>query len=232
MKIVIVSAMEKELEKLLGLVKKYEEKVVCDYKFYEAKYLGNDLIMTIGGIGKVQTGLILGVILSTYKSIDYLINLGVSGGVKGKVNPGDVVVGNRYSFADVDATFGGKFAFGEVPYLPRVYNANLDLIKDLNMHDFVLGDVLSGDTFFTSKEETDLIVNKYFSDLNVCAFDMESTAFAEGCYIHHISFFAIRAISDIIGGSGQVTEYHDYVHEASMKSAKLLLSILDTLKSD
>ena len=229
MKIVIVSAMEKELVDLLARISNYETKELAKHKFYVAKYKNHDLFMTVGGIGKVQTGLILGTIFLNYTNIDLLINLGISGGVMGKVHPGDVVIGRKYSFADVNATFDGKFSYGQIPYLPKIYESDLKVIKaeELNKNDFIVGDILSGDTFYIDKEETDRITKTYFSELNVCAFDMESTAFAEGCFINNTPFISIRAISDIIGNTDQVEQYKGSLAKAVNNSTDLLIKILN-----
>ena len=229
MKIAIISAMEKELKDILKLLSNKEEVRVNNYTFYLSKDGKNDLILTVGGIGKVQTGMIMGTLFTNFNNIDLVINLGVSGGIKEKVNPGDVVIGENYCFCDVDATFNAEFEYGQVPYLPKLYNSPIDYlnkIKSQKYDNVVFGDILTGDTFFTDKEAVDKIINKHFSDLNVCCMDMESCAFAEASYIYHAPFLAIRAISDVIGNDNQATEYYDYVLKACEKSTLILMDIL------
>ena len=94
----------------------------------------------------------------------------------------------------------------------------------------VKGTILTGDKFFTDVKECNRIVNEHFKDDNVCAFDMESTALAQACYLLNVPFLAIRAISDVIDKKEDAEDrYHDYVLEACEKADKALFEILNNL---
>ena len=70
-------------------------------------------------------------------------------------------------------------------------------------------------------------MDTYFKDDNVCAFDMESTALAQACYLLEVPFLAIRAISDVIGRKEDAADrYRNYVLEACEKASNLLFEIL------
>lgn len=85
MRIVIIGAMKVEINFLLEKIAKYNTINHFKYTFYEGKFLGNELVIVESGIGKVASGMLVSAILNYYKNIDLIINVGVSGGVKGKV---------------------------------------------------------------------------------------------------------------------------------------------------
>ncbi|MBO4667589.1 MAG: hypothetical protein J5666_05650, partial [Bacilli bacterium] len=104
-----------------------------------------------------------------------------------------------------------------------------ELIKKIKTK-VVYGTILTGDKFFTDFNECEAIVNNHFKDQNVCAFDMESTAIAQACFLLDIPFLAIRAISDVIGKKEDATtRYRNYVEEACKKASVVLFEILNSI---
>ena len=173
--------------------------------------------------------MIVSIMVDHFKGIEKIINIGVSGGYGKNTNCGDVIVGVKYSYADVDATAFDNHLFGQVPYLPKYYFGDEDLIKRIKI-DVKKGTILTGDKFFSDVNECNDIVSNYFKDDNVCAFDMESTALAQACYLLKVPFLAIRAISDVIDKKEDASSrYHDYVLEACAKADVALFEILSSL---
>lgn len=236
MRIVIVAAMDKEVEYLKNVMNNdfngFEVKKIHHYEFYIGKIYNNEIILTVSGIGKVQSGMLMSIIYDNFSDIDLVINNGISGGVKGNTRPGTVVIGCKYSFADVNITIDEGIKYGQMFGLPWLYygdNKSIDLLKKVDIDGVIFGDILTGDKFYTDKEETDNLINNYFSDLKVCAFDMESTAFAMACYIYKTPFLAIRCISDIIGATNQTDDYYDSAKLASEIGNKVLLRLIKLL---
>ena len=91
MKIAIISAMKKETKPLIDKMSDLKKTTYLDYDFYQGTLKGNEIIITFGGIGKVNTGIITTIINFLFPNLDLLINIGISGGVLGKVKPGDIV---------------------------------------------------------------------------------------------------------------------------------------------
>ena len=190
------------------------------------------MIVTVSGIGKVQAGMLTSIIFDHFDKIDLVINNGISGGVKENSFPGSVIIGLNYSYADVFVPLDEGNVFGQMSGLPRLYKGYkraIDILKLENIENVIFGDILTGDKFFTDYDETSNIIKNYFSDLKVCAFDMETTAFAQGCYIYNANYLAIRSISDIIGVENQSDNYFDYAKQASEISNKVLLKLLELL---
>ena len=236
MKIVIVAAMSKEVDYLKEVMETkfngYKTKKVHHFEFFIGNISNHEVIVTVSGIGKVQAGMLSSTIMDNFKDIDLIINTGISGGVRENTRPGSVVIGCNYSFADVDTTADGS-RYGQLFAMPWTYygdKRSIELLKNENIDGVIFGDILTGDKFFINYEETTELVKKYFKELKVCAFDMESAAFAMASSIYNIPFLAIRCISDIIGVENQTDVYYDSTKEASERSNKVLLRLLELLK--
>lgn len=230
MKLAIIGAMEEEVELMKNRLEYIKIEKYNDFNFYIGKYKKLDIIVVVSKIGKVAAGMLLGTLFSIYKDVDKVINVGVSGGVMGSVLPGEVIVSNRLSYADVDVC-GFGYKYGQMAGMPLFYDGDKDLIKYIKTFCFY-GTILTGDVFQTNKSKTDKIINNYFKDDNVMCFDMESTAFAQCCYRKNIGFLAVRAISDVIGNDTQTSQYDNTLKIACKKADKILVEILEGINND
>lgn len=225
----IIVAMEKEAKDFLSLMKDVKETKIHHLTFYNGILDNKDIVLTISGIGKVSSSMIVSIMIDHFENIERIINLGVSGGYGALVTTGDVIVGAKYSYADVDTSCFTDHEYGEVPGLPLYYEGDPELISKIKTK-VVFGTILTGDKFFTDFNECKNIVDNYFKDQNVCAFDMESTAIAQACYLLNVPFLAIRAISDVIGKKDDATtRYRNYVEIACKKASDVLFEILNNL---
>jgi len=225
MKLAIIGAMDEEVE----LIKNRLGQLVIEYhngfEFYLGKYKKLDLIVVISRIGKVAAGMLLGTLFTIYSDIDKVINVGVSGGVKGLVEPGEVVVSEKLSYADADVR-AFNYQYGQMAGLPLYYEGDKGLLKLINSFCFK-GVILTGDSFQTNETLVKLIIDNYFADENVMCFDMESTAFAQCCYLKNVGFLAIRAISDVIGNKSQESQYENCMKMACEKADSILMEVLE-----
>ena len=154
----IIAAMEKEVKNFLSFMGNYKVKKIHYLTFYLGKVGKNKIVLCVSGIGKVSSGMIVSIMIDHFKGIDAIINIGVSGGYKGAVNCGDVVVGKNYSYADVDGTCFENHDYGQIPGLPTYLSGNEEMIKKIK-EDVKVGTILTGDKFFTSHEECEKLVN-------------------------------------------------------------------------
>ena len=79
------------------------------------------------------------------------------------------------------------------------------------------------------KDKCDKLINDYFGDLNIMAFDMESAAYAQSCMVMGNNFLAIRYISDVIGMPNQDIVFEEMLKEADRMAMNICLYILDNL---
>lgn len=228
MRLLIVGAMDSEIEFLkLNLVNIKEEEH-SGFKFYLGSINDKEIILVKSGIGRVMAGLLIGVACSNYQ-FDQVINVGVAGGTKG-TNLGDIIVGKNYVYGDVDLRSGGfGYDFGQMAGCPRIFKSivSLDNLKEDNT--FVYGDMCTCDSFTTSESFVNEIKDVYFNDLDIKCFDMESTAFAQACNVYEIPFLAIRSISDVIGTSFQSEDYQNNEKTSANKVNKFVIKLINEL---
>ena len=147
----IIAAMDKEVKSFLGLMGEYKEIKVHHITFYQGKVENKDIVLCVSGIGKVSSSMIVSIMIDHFK-ISCLLNIGVSGGFGKNVNCGDVVIGEKYSYADVDTTCFEGHLYGQIPYLPKYYFGDKELINKIKTK-AIYGTILTGDKFFTSFTE-------------------------------------------------------------------------------
>lgn len=228
MKIAIIGAMEEEVELIKNSLTDSHIEEYNNYKFYLGKYNNLDLIVVVSKIGKVAAGMLCGTLFSNFGNIDKVINVGVSGGVARFVTEGEVVVSEKLSYADVDVR-AFDYKYGQMAGLPLFYEGDPEMLELIKSNCY-RGLLLTGDSFQTNKESTDLIINSYFPNEKVMSFDMESTAFAQCAYMAKVPFIAIRAISDVIGSNEeQKNRYDNYLEMACEKANKILIEVLEGL---
>lgn len=221
MRLAIIGAMEEETEYLVSLLDECKETKIYDYTFYQGKLYNNDVVLSTSGIGKVAASMLLTVLIENFE-IDRIVNVGVAGGMPGKVKVMDIVIGNQTIYHDVDVR-AFNYAYGQLPSNPRVFDGDKDLIK---LVDGKKGTIITGDEFVTDANKIIDKVKKYFNEDNVLAFDMESAAYAQTAHKLKKPFLAIRAISDVSGAEEQVEMYENALEEASLLVCKVLIELL------
>ena len=163
----IICAETAELE----AIKKHMKNIRTEGKFNNTFYLGTigkeKCVVTLSRVGKVNAARSTQLLIDNYIP-DYVLNCGVAGGLGDNIKIGDIVIGERLVQHDMNLTSFGREK-GELPDgLGKFIYSNKILVdrakKVLNgMHDTngIIGTIASGDTFVTSKEESNKIYNDY-----------------------------------------------------------------------
>lgn len=222
----IVGAMFAEIAYFLEKIKNYDTVKINNYVFYIGDYQNKKIVLVESGIGKVFAGILATTLFSNFK-IDVLINVGVAGGLKEKVNIGDVVLGQKIFYGDVDVSSGGNYVYGQLPKCPPYFNSidNNLIIKNIDFN-IIKGDILTSDKFIINYQEIDNLISQYFDKFNIVACDMETAAFAQSCYFFKKNFIVIRAISDIIGRDDDTLEYNDLNLRTACLNSSITLDYL------
>ena len=97
MKIAVIGAMNEEITFLKTKMDNLKEEKVFPYDFFTGNLYNNEIVLVESGIGKVSSGALFATLVNKYKDLDVIFNVGVSGGVKGKTNTGDVVISSKFS---------------------------------------------------------------------------------------------------------------------------------------
>lgn len=152
-KIGIIFAMYEELEEMLKLVKLNKINKIYDLDFYECIINDKECILIEAGVGKVNASRSTQVLIDNY-SPNYILNVGVAGGIDDRLNVCDIVVSDKLVQYDFDIT-----AFNHPKgYIPKVgvyvecdrYLRELAFnIKKDNVYD---GTIATGDMFCTDIE--------------------------------------------------------------------------------
>ena len=162
-----------------------------------------------------------------------LVSGGSAGGLAADVEVGDVVVGERVTYAGADATAFG-YDRGQVPGMPVDYAADpvlLDAARTLGPvvppvtqgrpGRLRLGEMVAGDSFVTAAN-----VGSVRADFpRALSTDMETTALAQVAHSYAVPFLSVRGISDLCGPAAD-QDFHLAVDEAAARSARTVTAIL------
>lgn len=227
MAIGLIGAMDEELEVLLKETEVEKVEMKASMKFIKGYLYGKEVVVVRCGIGKVNSAICAQILADDFK-VDYVINVGIAGGIGADVKPGDVVIGDSLVQHDVDAV-----AFGyDVGQIPRVdtldfksseYLVKLakDACKDVITHNYFVGRIATGDQFVADINKTTWLKEKF----NAIACEMEGGSIAQTCYLNQIPFVVLRSISDN-ADNGAHMDYDKFQHIAIKNSTEIIKNML------
>lgn len=227
-KIGIIGAMELEVEQLKAemSVSKIEKRAGMD--FYQGTLNGIPVVVVRSGIGKVNAALCVQILADIFE-VTHIINTGVAGSLNARLDIGDILISRDALHHDMDVTIFG-YQPGEVPQMGfREFPADERMVMlakaacekvNPDIH-AVLGRVVSGDQFISSKDVKERLISQFQGD---CA-EMEGASIAHGAYLNKIPFVIIRAISDKADDSAEM-DYPVFEREAAKHSAALVTELV------
>ena len=229
MKIGIIGAMEEEVESLISSMENAQKTSKASMDFYEGRLWGNDAVVVMSGIGKVNMAVCTQILIDCF-SVDKLINTGVAGGLYKEIEIGDIVISSDAVQHDMDAV-GFGYKPGEIPRMEcSVFRADEELIREAeeacrkvnpDIRCFT-GRVLSGDQFISSDEKKHRLIENFGG---YCA-EMEGAAMAQTAYLNKVPFVVLRAISDKCDDTETVS-YSEFEEAAIKHIIRLIHGILD-----
>lgn len=230
MKIVIIAAMQKELQLLLSLIREYEKLEINGFEVYKGYLADHDIILAECGIGKVNSSLRTRSLIETFHP-DLILNSGVAGGIDERVPIGTVLVADHVAYHDVWCGPGTVYGQADdcplfyLPYEPglKIINA----IADTEDYHIEFGLLCSGDKFITSEKEVDDIKSHF---PNALGCDMESASIAQTCFKENVPFMIVRVMSDRPGGGENITEYQNFWNTAPEKTFNIVSQLILNLK--
>lgn len=226
----IIGAMEEEVHEIKKLMIVEESRENHGYLFYQGSMNNKDVVLLQGGIGKVNAT-IATTLLFQYFPIDIVINIGSAGGVNLAQNVGDVVISSSVVHHDVDVTAFGR-ELGEVPGLPKYFNADEDLLNEvkaiLDEQNIVahVGLIASGDQFVSKQEQVNYIKANF---KEVMCVEMEAAAIAQVCHVFNKKFIITRSLSDVFNKGQSHIQFDEYLKKASYASAKMCYELVSRL---
>ncbi len=192
MKTGIIVAMESERRMLLDLLPEKKEETANGRNYVLSPFApGHELIITRGGIGKVNAAVAATELIRTFAP-DQVISTGVAGGAAPDVKPLDIVAAARTAYHDVYC--GPDSRIGQVQGMPEEFPADAGLLAAaVTVPGVRTGLVVTGDWFVDTEEKAREILSLY---PDAAAIDMESCAIAQVCLLYRRPFISFRVISD------------------------------------
>lgn len=213
----IIGAMDEEILELKKIIKINEEKDILGVKFYLGELGAKDVILVKSKIGKVASSFVTTLLINNF-DVEYIINIGTCGAVSRNLRYLDIVVGDRLFYHDADVTAFG-YKYGQMAQCEPYFNSNKDLVEKAKVFNNVyIGDIVSGDEFVDDNKKMQEKIQKYFSEYNVLACDMESTSIAHVATLSNVPFIIIRTISDVLDFEGTKRDFS----ELALESCKIL----------
>lgn len=225
MKILILAAMDKEINLLLNILDNYKEINKSGINVYCGEAGNKEIYIAKCGIGKVNSA------INTYRLIDtlhpdFLLNSGVAGGAGLPI--GTVLVADKVAYHDVWCGPGTEYGQADgLPLFMQPSDHIMNLTSELGKENKIAkGLICSGDKFISKAEEIKEIRSNF---PEVKAVDMESAAIAQVCCMNNIPFGIIRVVSDTPGEGENISQYKNFWNEAPEKTFEVVKFVITHL---
>ena len=226
----IIGAMEEETQNLIKDMKIERSLTKARMQFNSGELYGKNVVVVTCGIGKVNAAVCTQILIDDF-NVDCVINVGIAGGIREDIYPGDVVVADNLVQHDMDTSFFGD-KLGQIPRI-EVYDFKCDeelvniakeSCKELKDNNHFTGRIVSGDQFLADAKKM-LWLSEEFSALGC---EMEGASIAQTCYLNNKKFVVIRSISDnAINGTHM--DYETFKEKAVINSNLILKNMLQQM---
>ena len=222
----IISAMPVELE---GLIKEYDAKeltVKGFYKIYKGKIGENEVFMACSGIGKVNAAACTQKLIDFYE-VEYIVNMGIAGGIARELKTLDVVVGSEVFYHD----FTPDRLLENYHPFTRMFKCDEKLIEAAKkvceatptVEHYFVDKIATGDCFVESAETKAKIL-----ELGGRCCEMEGAAIGHVAYLNGVAFLIIRSISDLADEDAEIS-YEEFERKAAQQANRIVAGILKLL---
>jgi adenosylhomocysteine nucleosidase len=236
----IMGAMPEEIDGVVALLTNPVASSMGKRTYFSGQINGIDTVVVFSRWGKVAAATTATTLIHEFK-ITELLFTGVAGAISPELKIGDVVLGKRLIQHDMDARPLMKQY--EIPLLSKTYfesnETHLDIAKkaileifennslyaiietkdlkefNISQPKLFVGDIASGDQFFSSNEQKHAL-NTQLPD--VLCVEMEGAAVAQVCYEYEVPFSIIRTISDVADDQSHI-DFPSFIKKISSKYA-------------
>lgn len=246
-----MGAMPEEIEDVAALLSNCVAVSMGKRTYFSGQINGIETVVVFSRWGKVAAATTVTTLIHEFK-ITELLFTGVAGAISPELKIGDIVLGKRLIQHDMDAR--PLMQQYEIPLLSRTYfetdathlslaskainavigNKSLhsviaehDLVEfDISQPKLFIGDIASGDQFFSSNEQKQKLNLKL---PNVLCVEMEGAAVAQVCYEYDVPFSIIRTISDAADDSAHI-DFPAFIKKISSKyAAEIIKNIFNQI---
>lgn len=219
----VIFAMKEEFDELVKYLKIENTFNLYDLTFYEGSINNINYTLVLSGIGKVNAARTTQIFIDN-KKLDYIFNIGISGGIDNSLNVMDIVIGNKLVKHDFDIT-AFNYDLGYIPNIEIYLESDKYLVNKAENINIKTGTIATGDIFCTDKNMASRI-NQQFNALCV---EMEGAAIAQVCKLSNIPYLIIRSISDVPNNNNVIT-YDEFIVKSSRNVAKFMYELLISIK--
>ncbi|WP_264565621.1 5'-methylthioadenosine/adenosylhomocysteine nucleosidase [Flavobacterium sp. N3904] len=234
----ILGAMPEEINGIVLLLENKQEIVKGMRTYYIGTINEIEVVVVFSRWGKVASATTVTHLIVEF-NITQLYFIGVAGAISQELNIGDIVIANSLVQHDMDARpIMRQF---EIPLLSKTFlyppskiykdayssikeletsGQFLDVISIQNQEKFLIsnprvfvGQVASGDKFFSNTSDKNLLLNLL---PDVLCVEMEGAAVAQVCFEYDIPFVVIRTISDAANETSPV-DFKEFIVEVALK---------------
>ena len=225
----IIAAEPVEMQAIKEKMKDVEKEKIYNLEFYKGKIQEKESVLVTCGVGKVNSARTTQILIDNYK-VDYVINVGSSGGINSELNIGDIVIAKDLVQYDFDITGVGDYEKGEICGIGKYIETDKKLtnlcektIKEIKIEDsnIKIGTIASADYFAVDSKKMEWVRQEF----NAECVEMEGAAIAQVCFLDNVPFIIIRGISDVQNGNNKI-DFHTYIEKASKKVAIILENLI------
>ena len=217
----IIGALEIEVKGLVSKMENIEVLNIKNLKFYKGELLERAVVVVQCGVGKVNSAMTTAIMINQFE-IEYIINIGVAGGLAPELNIYDCVISQSFVHHDLDElSKEGRDSFeADAKLAQKAAQSAQAVLTDQN-HNTFKGIIASGDQFISSKSEKDRIRSQF----NALAVEMEGASIAQVCSAFGIPFVGIRSISDKADSNAD-GDFYAFLERAAQNSISVILNML------
>ena len=222
----IIAAMNVEMDGLRAHMESPISETVSGVEFVRGVIEGREVVTAVCGIGKVFAALCAQTMILRYAP-EAIINTGVAGTLTDELSIGNLAVSACVVQHDMDTSAIGDpvglisgINMVEIP-ADKALTERLCAAAQAIGVKTLTGCIASGDQFVASPGRKTFIADTF----SAIACEMEGAAIGQVCYVNHVPFCVLRAISDSADGSSHM-DYPVFAQMAAEQSVRLLLAFL------
>lgn len=225
----IICAMNKEIA---YIKEKFNASLIEEkHSIYQAFYQNKRIIACVSGIGKVNSAVATQRLIFKFNP-DYIINVGIAGGLNKSLSVLDMVVAEETMYHDFHPLTLLEEENGLGTYIFRCDKKMTELAEAAclkmkqcgKIGNFTKGRILSGDCFV----ESDEVSRRLRDEMNGECVEMEGASISQTCILNGVPFLVIRSISDFADNGAEMS-YDTFAVKAAEQAGEVLCEIINGL---
>lgn len=221
--IVIIAAMQMEVDALKIHLQTVEEKQIYGIDVWAGTFANKKVVLAKSGVGKVNATMTMSVLMQQF-NIQYVINIGTAGGLLEAQQTFDIVIADQIVQHDFDSSvLDGSSGLGIYSKSDEKLVKNAKQLFEKQAHPVYVGCIATGDQFISTNQQIDKITSVF---KNVIACEMEAGGIAYVCNFNKIPCIVIRSLSDNTRHPQSHLDFVSYAKQASETSAAFCLAFI------